>query len=509
MSTAPEQEPQEATLFRTIRGWGITRGDHGVIGGVVEGLGDRVGMARVPARIITVVAAILLTSLMLLAYAAAWGLLPDRRGNIIVQNFGRGIPNVGALIGIGLLALFALGDLNNGNGITFSNGSWSGDVPWADVSNWSGGHIAILIFAILVPLAVIGGIVTLIVVLIRRSNAGSRAGTSGTPAMSPAPAADAPVSPPASVSTAAEVPPAGGPKAAAMPPASTYAAPPQRTYAPAPPAPPRPPRIPGPGRTFYLTALAWAAIAIAAAAWLDREDQLAVHPAVAGTVIFIGGLGVILIAVSLAGRKLGFLGFVGIVSLVPLLIFAGNADSLRTAYADHGGITSQSYYDESTSTAVPSQGPAFDPTLAFDSLYSELSFTGQCYESNWEDYVPASVQRLNLVATSTATDAATEATDAAVGADEAGPDDSVIADSVIDITAEVTYISIASGTNITLTGDANTQATVVFPDRGFTCDFWSDDADFMKLAHADGPTISLVVHDDQYANTIVIKEVTP
>ena len=50
---------------------------------------------------------------MLLAYAAAWALLPDRRGNIIVQNFGRGIPNVGALVGIAILTLIGVGGFDH------------------------------------------------------------------------------------------------------------------------------------------------------------------------------------------------------------------------------------------------------------------------------------------------------------------------------------------------------------------------------------------------------------
>ena len=109
MSTSPEEPRQEAAFFSTIRSWGITRGPNGVIGGVIEGVGDRIGMDKLPARIIAVVAAVMITGLILPAYAAAWGLLPDRDGNIIIQNFGRGRPNVGALIGIAILLLIAPG----------------------------------------------------------------------------------------------------------------------------------------------------------------------------------------------------------------------------------------------------------------------------------------------------------------------------------------------------------------------------------------------------------------
>jgi len=503
MTTTPEQAPQEAALFRTIREWGITRGDHGVVGGVVEGLGDRVGMARVPARIIVVVAAIVLHGLVLLAYAAAWALLPDRRGNIIVQNFGRGIPNVGALVGIGVLTLFGLGDFNSGPSVKLNN------MPWNfDTSTWGVGNVAVLIFAVLVPLLVVGGIVTLIVVLVKRSNAAGQGGAPGAPSSSPPLA-----SPPNSGAAYATPPVATAPNESVVPsspapdPASTpavgaatsYTAPPARHYAPAPPAPPappRPPRIPGPGRSFYLASLAWGAIAAAAAVWMDRTDSLAVHPFIAGFVIFVTGLGLILLAVSLSGRKLGFLGFIGITSLIPILIFAGNADSLRIAYAENGGITTNGvdFVDVIDGIEVgPSMAPesVFDPTLAFDGQYSNVYFNGPCYQEVPQDFGTSSVQRLNLA-------------NAAVG-----PIDGTAApDTSIDITAEVTYVSIPSGANLVLKGESNAQATVVFADEGFMCVFETNDKPYMELSNPDATTINLVVHDDQFANTIVVKEVT-
>lgn len=486
MSTSPEQAPHEAALFRTIREWGITRGDNGVVGGVVEGLGDRIGMARVPARIIVFVAAFPLTVLVLLGYAAAWALLPDRKGNIILQNFGRGVPNVGALIGIAVLALFGLGSFDRGNGFALNN------VPWYDITNWSGGHVIVLIFAIVVPMLIIGGVVAVIVAVVKRS------GSSGSaPASAPIYAV-----PPAGTSATpagfTNTPPAAAwahsvPPTAPVAGAPLLATPPARHWAPAPPAPPtqpRRPRVPGPGRGFYLLTLALAAISAATAAWLEREDRLAVHPLVAGLVIFFTGLGVILVLVSLAGRKLGFLGFVGIASLVPMLVFAGNADSLRTAYADHGGITSNDFADvEFNFDPTPAASTAFDPTLAFDGLYSDVLFNGSCYESTWENYGSSSVQRLDLATAPVAT-----------------AEGSTAPETTIDITAEVTYLSVSKGANLVLTGSANAMATVVFADRGFICDFQPSDTEYMRLGNSTGPTINLVVSDDRFANTIVIKE---
>ena len=201
--------------------------------------------------------------------------------------------------------------------------------------------------------------------------------------------------------------------------------------------------------------------------------------------IFVTGLGILLIAISLAGRKLGFLGFVGVAALIPLLIFAANADELRTAYADHGGITSGGSYTVSVASAKPA--PPFDPTLKFPGLYASAYFDGYCQEGDWQDYGSNSVARMNL----------------------AGAGSAVPGDTTVDITAEVTYVTITAGTNIALTGDYNAPATVVFADRGFTCDFGNTDQKYMELTNPDAPTINLVVHDDQYTNTIVIKEVTP
>lgn len=504
MSTSPEQAPHEAALFRTIREWGITRGDHGVVGGVVEGLGDRIGMARVPARIITVVGAVVLFGLVLVAYAAAWALLPDKRGNIIVQNFGRGIPNVGALVGIGILTLIGLGSLDPGSGVSLNG------FPWGRSTSWGAGEIIALIFAIAVPLIIIGGIVTLVVVLVKKGGGPPSsfsppfpAGAPGGPAFASPPAgastpapeaasADAGTSSPVeadaeTATTAANPAASAAPRTvyAAMPPRA-YAAPPARQSAPVYPAPPRPPRVPGPGRTFYLMSLALVAISVAAAVWLDRNDRLAVHPLIAAFVIFVTGLGVIAILVSLAGRKLGFLGFVAISSLLPLMIIATHAEDIRTAYAENGGITRDGTFSITIDDAatVP-DSDAFDPTLAFTGLYSNLYFNGYCWTGDWEDYGATSVQRIDL------------STKAAV----------TTGDTDVPITAEVTYLSIPRGANLTLAGEMNAQAMVVFADRGFQCDMLTDGGSYLELTNPDAPTINLTVSDDMFANTIVITEV--
>ncbi|WP_084105023.1 PspC domain-containing protein [Demequina sp. NBRC 110056] len=191
MSDTPQPQ-KEAAFFTSIREWGLMRGDNGVVGGVVEGLGERVGMARVPARLITVLAWLLLPGLVMLGYAAAWGLLPDRKGNIIVQNFGRGVTNVGALLGIAVLTLFGLGGLNGGP--IFNLFGWDGDpFPWDNLGQVSNPfELLARILSIAIPLAVVAGIGVLIFVLVRRSR-GNRPPGSGGPYAPAAPAPAAPV----------------------------------------------------------------------------------------------------------------------------------------------------------------------------------------------------------------------------------------------------------------------------------------------------------------------------
>lgn len=199
--TTPPPPQTEAALFTTIRGWGVTRGRNGVVGGVVDGLGEHVGLARVPARIIVVVAAFLVTGAVALAYAAAWALLPDRDGNIIVQNFGRGITNVGALLGILVLTLIGFGNLDNGWWSNGLNVGWSA----ADVSGIGGfGRFDGVLTAFLSLVAIgfslilVGAAVFGIVYLVKRSRRAGNASPPTPDAVAPDTSAAAGVAPVAS-----------------------------------------------------------------------------------------------------------------------------------------------------------------------------------------------------------------------------------------------------------------------------------------------------------------------
>ncbi len=489
MTTPSEQQPREAGFFRAIRDWGITRGDNGFLGGVVDGLAQRVGMATVPARIIVVVAALVLNGLILITYAAAWALLPDRRGNIIIQNFGRGVPNVGALIGIGILTLFGTGGLDQSS--PFSPGIF----PFGDNTPWS---IISLVTGTLVSLAFVGGVIWFIITMVRRSQNPPAAPQAGGPSPRPAPEPDAMGATPTqedatTPESAPEASPASATAAlyAALPTqqASTSAAPTQAPpaqpmhYPTVPPAPPARPRVPGPGRSFYLTALAWIVLSGAAVGFLAREDQLAVHPAAAWFVLMVTGLGVLLMAVSLAGRKLGFMGFMAIVLALPLPVIAAGADDLRDAYANDGNLLNINIdLDDVDIDSIARHIESYDATSDFADVYTEVVINGDCRNAEAVPTNTESSARLSF--------------------------ESLEADATVDVVSQVTYVTIPEGTDLNVVGQGDAQAHVVWPDRGITCDFWDAGGEHLVLANNVGPGVTLVVHDDAYNNTIVITEVS-
>lgn len=504
MTSSPDSQQSEAGFFTTIRRWGITRGDNGFLGGVVDGLAQRVGMATGPARIIVVVAALFLNGIVLLAYAAGWALLPDRRGNIIVQNFARGVPNVGALIGIGLLGILGLGGIDNG--ITYQIGNFPFD----------GGpfRVVAIIFAVLVPLAILAGVIGLIVVLSRRGGQAPNT-ASGPPVYAAMPgqaphqqpggaAAASPAAPEQAVDAGARDAGAGDAEAGDAGAAATAATagaaasgtdteaeasgeaptaaaasamPSAQTYAPVPPVPPLKPRVPGPGRGFYLATLAWIFLSAAGVALAARNDDLAVHGSVAWFVTFVAGLGVLLILISLSGRKLGFLGFVGIMSVLPMIGIIASAEDIRESYARDESIITIDFGLEPEESVVEE----FDATAVFAEEFPLVVINGGCYEETLVPTFPMSTARISAL--------------------------DMTEDMSVDVTAEVTHVSVPAGTSITVRGEGDAQAHVVWPERNITCDFYNAGGEHLRIA---GPThtLELVVYDDEYANTIVLTEVS-
>ncbi|GAB3584174.1 hypothetical protein GCM10027406_29980 [Leifsonia lichenia] len=111
-----------------MRGLGIVRSD-GWLGGVCAGVANRIGIDPLIVRGIVVVAAIL-GAPMLLIYAAAWALLPDRENRIHLQRLFDGDFQP-AIVGIGVLALLAL--LPWAPGLWWANGGFWGSPSLGDV----------------------------------------------------------------------------------------------------------------------------------------------------------------------------------------------------------------------------------------------------------------------------------------------------------------------------------------------------------------------------------------
>jgi hypothetical protein len=346
---------------------------------------------------------------------------------------------------------------------------------------------------ILVPLAFVGGVVWFIITMVRRSQNPSPI-QPATPPLGASAQANDPSSAPddQAGTTAASAAPAAGHGETAAP---VYAAMPQRTasaaapapqatpvqpmsFPPVPPAPPAQPRVPGPGRGFYLTALAWIVLSAAIAVAMERGDELAVHPAAAWFVMMVTGLGVLLMAVSLAGRKLGFLGFMTIVLALPLPAIAVGADELRETYAEDGSLLN---IDIDFRDVAP-QADAYDATEDFADQYSEVIINGDCRKESSIPTDPSSTARLSFT--------------------------SLEEDTSVDVVTHVTYVTIPEGTDLIVEGQGDAQAHVVWPDRELTCDFWGAGGQHLTLANNVGPAVELVVYDDDFANTIVITEVS-
>ncbi|MFN3866445.1 MAG: PspC domain-containing protein [Demequina sp.] len=557
--TEQPQPQQEAAFFTAIRQWGLTRGPHGVVGGVVEGLGARVGMAAVPARLIVVLAWILLPGLVMLAYAAAWGLLPDRHGNIITQNFGRGVTNVGALLGIAVLTLGGFVGLDGGPLIDLFG--W-GAGPWTWAGDAGGifgaGEVArafAMLLGVTIPLLVIAGIVVLIVWLVKRSKDGAGAaggpGTAGTahaPVEPDAPAAPRPSSAPHSTQdgggktdattktdaqpnerarasaadhTATHMPqpwePAllpGDPRLAGAAAASATAPPPPPRapapgayapppYVPAVPMPYLPPRlyVPGPGTGGYLALLGILLVSAAIVIGLERADRLAVNPVLAWGAAVTVGLGALLIAVALTGRRLGFLGFLSVLAVLAAVLLAANAADIRTEF-DREWVRWDAEVnireDVAEAPSAPEPTPEHTPTdvtAELASLYSSTFAAGACVSPSW-------AQPWNEVGLSGESVATMRL-------------DSVGSDLTLDLTAAATRVAVPEGTSIEILAAGAT--TVVWESRDLSCESWTEPerdefgepitgerVPVLTLTNPDEPVLTLRTTTD---STIYLQEV--
>ncbi len=238
-------------FFGWMRSLGIPRTD-GWIGGVCAGIAARIGIDPLIVRGIAVVAAVLGAPVLLL-YAAAWALLPDRNDTIHAEKLVRGEFDT-AMVGIGVLALLAL--------LPFTQGIW-----WAGAQFWGAPAWPEAIGRSLWTLLIIGLIVAFVIWAARgaqlppwaggstqnpRTASAGSAGpgygspTAGTATTSPAAGVDSSMTraDPATAATAATgvaARPAAAAGAAATATAATVPLPPQVDTAAEPTEPPAPP----------------------------------------------------------------------------------------------------------------------------------------------------------------------------------------------------------------------------------------------------------------------------
>ncbi|WP_431220205.1 PspC domain-containing protein [Leifsonia xyli] len=165
-------------FFDWMRGLGVVRAD-GWLGGVCAGIAYRLGIDPLIVRGIVVVAAILGAPVLLL-YAAAWALLPDRDGRIHLQALFEGDFEP-PIVAIGVMALLSL--------LPWTSGLWWTHGGFWDVSAWGD-----VVGRVVWTLVVVGAVVALIVVAVRNADARAAAAGGAAPG-GPAPGGPAPGGP--------------------------------------------------------------------------------------------------------------------------------------------------------------------------------------------------------------------------------------------------------------------------------------------------------------------------
>ncbi len=540
-----QQPPKEAAFFTAIRQSGPTRSDHGLVGGVVEGAGASIGLAAAPSRLIVLVLGLFFPGLIMLGYAAAWGLLPDGRGNIVIQNFGRGVTNVGALLGIAVLTLFGFGALSNGPMIDpfgWGNDSW----VWNNVSNGlSGGGVRgvlVMLFFAFFMLLVMAGVAALIVWLVKRSNnaaspppagvwngtptspevpptsdtADARAEQAGDASQAPGEQAAASATPPTAIHQPQPWEPAllpGDPRLAGVPgavppppfmngpgvpPASAAGGapvpPPPMPYTPPMPYSPPRPQVPGPGRGGYFSFLGVLFIAAAVVFAVERTDGLAVNAVLAWGAVVTVGLGIVLVGVALSGRKLGFLGFVSVVSVLAGVPLAANADGIRDYHASDSEwwsfdetVLEEPYVDEEFDDSYV---PETDLTEPFVDDYSQVYIASGCWALSQTDNPAWESDPMMW----------SDAGQARIRVDE------LTEDTTLTVGDGATTITVPAGSNVAVPRSAAIH--VVWEERDLMCDFWDENVagkgEWLSFINPGEPVLEIAPSGDQAA--IFIKE---
>ncbi|MFK4730738.1 PspC domain-containing protein [Agromyces mediolanus] len=170
-------------FFADLRRLGLPRRE-GWIGGVCAGVAARIGIDPIIVRGIVVVLAVL-GAPFLLIYAAAWLLLPDLEGRIHLEQLFRGVVDP-ALAGIAVMTVVGI--------IPLVQGGWLGWRWWPELPSLPDPLFGIDLsvpFRLIWVLLLLGGLVALVVWLVRRSAAtgGARSAASAAPAAQTMPAA--------------------------------------------------------------------------------------------------------------------------------------------------------------------------------------------------------------------------------------------------------------------------------------------------------------------------------
>ncbi len=471
--TSPTEPEREAAFFSTIRSWNLVRADNRVLGGVASGVGARLGMTPALARILLVIGAIVLGGAIVLAYAAAWALLPSRDGRIVVQDLGRGVPNVGATIAIAIAAIIGLSTMNDGG-----FGMWwplSG-APWGMHNTGLTGIASLL--STLFGLAVLGGVIWLVVYLVRQSRAGS-AGATATP-ITPPSEPTAPTTEGADTADPinsgadgdSEVAPAPLAHEPLSQPTATLAASAPVTAALATAPAPRAARVPGPGKPFYLLSLAWVFLSAAGVAAVSYTRGLEVPGFIVWVIVFGLGLGLITAAVALSGRRMGAIGVFATLSLIPSIAAIGLADQIREGNLFDGG------------PVIINLSDAFGDAAR------------RAVQEGFSDYDSVTLPAGCTVGIAAASDE---------GATMTFSD--ITADTSARLEGELTRVRIPEGTNLTLVAPRGTaeNLAVAWNDRGIVCRVGTTTGTVATLAtNGVEPELTLVLSPQ--TSTLIIEE---
>jgi phage shock protein PspC (stress-responsive transcriptional regulator) len=290
-------------FFDAIRGVGLVRSPHRVVGGVCGGVAERTGIDPTVVRVIAVVLAIF-GGIGVLLYGLAWLLLPEPDGRIHGEQVLHGKVDAGA-VGAIVVTLLSFGG---------PSGGWS---HWGMGFGWHAGVIGLL-WGLTGSAVVIAVIVLAVYLAVRGRGAGSSGpGTTGG-GFGPAPAyPSAPSAPAAPTGPAAPTAPfASGGTATMTAPAMPYVP----TYPAYPTAGPTVPTTRRPslgGFSALVGGLALVGAGISVLATHSGDHQ--VNTAAMAWAVALGVIAVALVIGGLLGRRSGVVTLFALIALLGTL----------------------------------------------------------------------------------------------------------------------------------------------------------------------------------------------